>query len=79
MNDDLIMTMADIDTNFAGSSRIYEIMDAYAEPLDSVVALLFAEYGVANAKGHPTLEDFVAEITPETTLDEVDDLIEAGF
>ena len=79
MNDDLIMTMADIDTNFEGSSRIYEIMDTYAEPLDSVVALLFAEYGVANSKGHPSLEGFAAEITPETTLDEVDDIIEAGF
>ena len=79
MNDDLIMTMVDIDTNFEGSSRIYEIMNAYAEPLDSVVALLFAEYGVANAKGHPSLEDFANKITPETTLDEVDAIIEAGF
>ena len=79
MNDDLIMTMVDIDTNFEGSSRIYEIMNAYAEPLDSVVALLFAEYGVANAKGHPSLEDFANKITPETTLDEVDNIIEAGF
>ena len=79
MNDDLIMTMVDIDTNFEGSSRLYEIMEAYAEPLDSVVALLFAEYGVANAKGRPSLEDFANEITPETTLDEVDDIIEAGF
>ena len=79
MNDDLIMTMVDIDTNFEGSSRIYEIMEAYAEPLDSVVALLYAEYGITNAKGHPSLEDFANEITPETTLDEVDDIIEAGF
>ena len=79
MNDDLIMTMVDIVMNFKGSSRLYEIMEAYAEPLDSVVALLYAEYGITNAKGHPSLEDFANEITPETTLDEVDDIVEAGF